>query len=405
MKPIKDVAPLLSQAQVHPIISGLILLGLFIVIALLLVATQPQPEPQLEELPPLAVNTVALERRSVPPYAPTTGRLQPARQAVLRFEVVGQLRRRAVEPGATVAAGDVLLELDDRDFRDRVRSAEADLDLERSRIARDRVQLEHTVRQRDLQEREVERSRELADRGLLSESSVNQVESRLSEIESRVAALTHDVTAADLRIAQKQSQADQAMRDLERATLLAPFDGRINAVAPEVGDRVTGSDVVVELVDVSTLDFYVEVDGGAAAAVALGDTLSVTTEHGVSAEGDLVALQTNPNTQTFTHALRVRIPGEGLLPGQTARTIIPLVTLYDAWTVPASAILARAGQTAIYRVFEDQLRLVPVQLGPRVGNLQVVDGEFERGWEIVTTNVASLDPYRRVQIREEDDFL
>lgn len=157
---------------------------------------------------------------------------------------------------------------------------------------------------------------------------------------------------------------------------------------------------MLELVDVSALDFYVEVDGSTASALQLGDSLAVETSAGPVA-GSVIALQPNPDTRTFTHALRVRIPGDGLLPGQTARIRVPLPTLRQAWVVPTEAVLASTGGKTIFRITGDRLQPVPVRLGPRVGNLQVIEGALAEGWQIVSRSVAALDPGRQVQARPE----
>ena len=396
-----DPAPAPSRRLLaRPFVQATLALAVFLLGAAVLFATSPEPERNLEELPPLVVSTVPLERRDMTPMASYAGRLQPARSAALRFEVTGRLEARSAEPGQAVSTGDVLLALADGDFRDRLRTAEAELRLERSRIERDRERLRQATLRRDLQKREVASSRDLGKRDLLSESAINTVEARLAEIESRVVELRHDVDTADLRIAQKEAAADQARRDLSRARLTAPFDGHVNTVVPEIGDRITGAEVMLELVDVSALDFYVEVDGSTASALQLGDSLAVETSAGPVA-GSVIALQPNPDTRTFTHALRVRIPGDGLLPGQTARIRVPLPTLRQAWVVPTEAVLASTGGKTIFRITGDRLQPVPVRLGPRVGNLQVIEGALAEGWQIVSRSVAALDPGRQVQARPE----
>ena len=103
---------------------------------------------------------------------------QPRRSAALRFEVAGQLLQREVEPGMTVATGDTLLILDDRDLKDQERTAEAELRLEESGIERDRIRLEQAVRHRELQREEVARHMRLGKRSLLSQSSLNAAEQK-----------------------------------------------------------------------------------------------------------------------------------------------------------------------------------------------------------------------------------
>ena len=371
--------------------------------AFVLLASAPQPRPELRELPPLTVAAMTVRREDVTPEAEYTGRLQPRRRAELRFEVSGVLAERRVEPGMRVTAGDVLLVLDDRDLRDAARTAEAERELEAGRIERDRRRLAQAERRRDLQRREVERSRALAlgERALLSQSALAAAEQALAELESAVAGLAHEVSAADARIAVAEARADRAARDLARARLTAPFDGRVNAVAAEVGDRVSDARMALELVDAAALDFYVEVDGATAAALELGQELAVAAA-GRAHPGRLVALQTDPDPRTFTHAVRIRIPGGGALPGQLARARMPLPTLRGVWLVPVTAVRVEAAGQAVFRIDGDRLARLPAMPGPRIGDRLVIDAALREGDRIVAADAAAMDVRRRVRVRAED---
>ena len=67
-----------------------------------------------------------VSRTNLDPHELVSGRLQPVRRAWLRFEVDGRVAERRVEPGQSVTAGDVLLTLDDQDYRDVLIQTEAD---------------------------------------------------------------------------------------------------------------------------------------------------------------------------------------------------------------------------------------------------------------------------------------
>lgn len=375
-------------------------LALFGFTAYALVATAPKPTASLAELPSLTVEAYTVARKDIAPHATFTGRLQPRRSAALRFEVSGPLRHRAVEPGVSVSAGDTLLILDDRDFKDRVGTAEAELRLEESGIERDRVRLEQAVRHRELQREEVTRHSRLGKRSLLSQSSLNAAEQKLTELESRVAELTHSVETGGQRLALKQAKFDQARRDLARTRLVAPFDGRVNTVLAEVGDRITGDQAVASVVDVSELDFYVEVDGATALALRLNQEVTVKTgdrEH----LGILVALQTDPDPRTFTHAVRIRIPGDRATPGQLAVAQLPLPAVRNALVVPVEALRVDAAGQAVFRIEGRSLQRIAVTPGPRVGPWQVIESELKEGDLIVARDVAAMDVRRSIRVREQ----
>lgn len=376
-----------------------VVLALFALTTYALIATTPQPEAVLTDLPSLTVEAYTVTRRDIAPHATFTGRLQPRRSAVLRFEVSGQLLQREVEPGMTVSAGETLLVLDDRDFKDQGRTAEAELQLEESGIERDHIQLKQALRHRELQREEVARHVQLGERSLLSRSSLNAAEQKLTDLESRVAELTYSVDTGEQRLALKRAKFDQALRDLERTRLTAPFDGKINTVLAEIGDRITGEQTVVSLVDVSELDFYVEVDGATASALELNQEVTVRSgerEH----PGILVALQADPDPHTFTHALRIRIPGNRAAPGQLAVTRLPLPGLKNALVVPVEALRVDAAGQAVFRIEGQSLQRISITPGPRVDAWQVVESELKEGDRIVARDAAAMDVRRSVRVRE-----
>ena len=396
------VAARIRRALSRQAVAAAAALALLALAAFALLASAPTPQPELRELPTLTVAALTVRREDVTPAAEYTGRLQPRRRAELRFEVSGRLTERRVEPGMAVRAGDVLLALDDRDFRDAARTAEAERELEASRIERDRRRLVQAERRRDLQRREVERSRALAlgERALLSQSALAAAEQSLAELEAAVAGLAHEVATAGARIAVAEARADRAAHDLARARLTAPFDGRVNAVAAEIGDRITDARMAVELVDVAALDFYVEVDGATAAALELNQKFAVAAG-GRAHPGRLVALQADPDPRTFTHAVRIRIPGDGALPGQLARTRMPLPTLRGVWAVPVTAVRVDAAGQAVFRIVGDRLERLPATPGARVGDRLVIEAALREGDRIVAADAAAMDVRRRVRVRGE----
>ena len=379
---------------------GFGLLAVLVSISAALIATAPEPEAKLNELPEMSVEAYTVQQRDITPEATYTGRLLPKRSAEMRFDLTGQLRVRSVEPGMRVSKGDELLMLDDRDFVDQNRTAQAELELERRYIERDRVRLKQVIRQRDLQREEMERLRKLNQNVLVSQSALNAAEQALAGIEAEKASLEAMVQSADQRIELKQVVADRAQRDLSRTRLVAPFDGQVNTVDVEVGDRITGDQPVMTLIDPSALDFYVEVDGQTAAALELGQVLNVMVNQ-KQVSGKLVALRADPDPRTYTFALRVRISGDTAVSGQLAQVRLPLSTLRQALVVPVAAVRVEISGQSVFRINEDRLEQVEVRMGPRVGDMQVIEGPVSVGELIVARDVAAVDIRRRVVIRNQ----
>ncbi|MDZ7802150.1 MAG: HlyD family efflux transporter periplasmic adaptor subunit [Trueperaceae bacterium] len=194
--------------------------------------------------------------------------VRPLRSSQVSFAVSGVLAERLVDEGDDVVAGDALLRLDDAAERARLREADAALaaadaqvGVARSSeaIARRRVTAaEATVRA-------AEAGRDAADAALRltatqaeatitqAEAQQRQAEATVGEAQAGVAEARAAVEEAQARVAQAEAQKVQAEAArasaalaVEQRTLRAPFDGRVLALRPEVGETVaaggSGSD-------------------------------------------------------------------------------------------------------------------------------------------------------------------
>jgi RND family efflux transporter MFP subunit len=365
-----------------------LLLGL-LVVGVLLVLTAPEQEAELREAVPTRVRAVTVGLHDLEPAETVSGRLEPARKAALHFELAGQVASRAVEPGQQVAAGDLLLALADGDYRDALAEAEAQLEQERRNIQRDRELLALARRNYALQKNDLERLEKLGAESLVSRSHLDEVRIQLIRLESEVAQLKASTASADARLALKEAARNRAARNLERTRLQAPFAGTVNSVEAQVGDYVTPSQQVVDLVDAATLDMYVEVRGEVLAALRQGQRVAVEVD-GHTLPGEVYALQLDPDPVTFTHALRVRLAGSGARPGQVARVRLPLQSLRQVVAVPATAVLYEEGRTFVFRINGDTLERVEVGLGHRVGPWQEIRHGLERDALVVARDVAAL---------------
>jgi RND family efflux transporter MFP subunit len=367
-----------------------------VAIPVLLVVTRPEQNPELREAvsPRVQVDVVALH--DLQPLATVSGRLDPARKAALHFELSGQVDARPVEPGQKVQQGELLLALASGDFVDALAEAEAQLAQETRNIERDRDLLKLSQRNYTLQQSELARLQKLGADSLVSESRLDESRIRLIQLEAETAQLKASVASADSRLALREAARNRAARNLERTRLQAPFAGTVNAVAVQRGDYVTPSQTVVDLIDSSMLDLYLEVRGDVAHALQPGQAVEVSV-NGSSLQGEVLALQVDPDPVTFTHAVRVRLPGDRARPGQVAEASLPLQPLRQVAAVPSTAVLYDEGRAYVFRVNADTLELVEVRLGPRVGELQVVGQGINASDRIVTRDVAALSHGQKVQ--------
>ena len=351
--------------------------------------TTPDRQAELQEAVVPAVPVMAVERHDLAPVETVSGRLVPARKAELHFELTGQVHERPVEPGQQVEQGQLLLSLAAGDFEDALAEADAQLLQETANIERDRRLLALSRRNYTLQKKDLDRMEQLGADSLVSKSLLGETRIKLLQLEAEVARLRASVGSADSRLALRQAEHNKAARNLERTRLAAPFAGTVNSVSVQVGDYVTPNQAVVGLVDAVSLDLYVEVRGDVAQSLAQGQEVEVLVNDTVQ-PASIIALQIDPDPQTFTHALSIRMDGKVARPGQVARARLPLQVLQQVIAVPSTAVLFDEGSAYVFRVNTAVLEKVPVMPGIRVDGLQVIHSGIAAGDRIVTRNVAAL---------------
>jgi RND family efflux transporter MFP subunit len=350
--------------------------------------TRPDTYAELQSLPPPTVNVDIVDQIDIQPITQVTGKLQPARKASIHFQVSGQIDGRLVEAGLYVEAGARMLSIEAGDFVDAVEELKAVLKTERNAIERDSRLLDLMRQERELQEQEVGRLKQLGQESLASKSNYDQALQALYRQQAEEARLKHSVDSARSRLMIEQARLNKAERNLKRTQLLSPFNGTVNVVYVEVGDYVSPGQAALEIVQIDKLDLNLDVTGITASQLQLGQKIRVVTKND-EREGQIIALAVNPDTETNTHLLKIRLPSDGLFPGQLAVAHLPGHFYKDANVIPISAILYEDGQSYVFEVIDDHVVKKPVKLVERYNDVQIIAG-IKSGTTIISKDVSSL---------------
>ena len=199
-----------------------------------------------------------------------------ARNATLSPKVAGYVSDIAFDDNAHVKAGDVLLRVDDGDYRLAVQTAKDHIAVQEATIARlgkqvvaqqaavdqanaqlasakagaTRTELE-LKRQQDLATRQINSRQQLEQAQANYDQAVAQVQSAQAGIESALAnvdVLKAQQDEAERTLKQLQTALAKADRDLSFTIIRAPFDGVIGNRAVQVGDYVQPTQRLASLV-------------------------------------------------------------------------------------------------------------------------------------------------------------
>jgi membrane fusion protein, multidrug efflux system len=339
---------------------------LVLVFSLALAAcSKPEPPPE----PIRSVRTVKVTPGSVSGQLEYAAEVRARTEASLGFRVGGKLVRRQAEIGQTVAAGQVLAELDPQDLKLAQEAA-------RAAVAAAEVSAQQA-------KADFERFRDLHAQGFIS----------IAELQRRETTWK----AADAQQAQARAQADVQVNQAGYSRLVAPAAGVITAVAAEPGAVLAAGATVVRLAQAGERDvvFAVPEDAVGGLRALLGQPGALTVriwgrEQPVTATLREVAAAADPVTRTFQ--VKGNLSDSKIDIGQTAAVTLPLPAQNGVVRLPLSALLQQQGRTVVWLLdgASMSVKQQPVQVVGADGNQALIGGGLQAGAEVVTAGVHVL---------------
>ena len=184
------------------------------------------------QMPPPQVNVAAVVQKDVTLWDEFTGRIEAVDKVEVRPRVAGYLDKVNFEEGHDVKKGELLFQIDDREYRAAHARAVAEVERARSRAA--------------LAQRQLERSRQLVSNKLVARNDLDLREDELAQAQA-------DVKAT-------QAAAEQARLNLDFTRVTAPIDGRVGKALVTQGNLVApGSSLLTTVVSMDPV--YVSFEG------------------------------------------------------------------------------------------------------------------------------------------------
>ena len=327
---------------------SILVLFSFVLVAVLLVLFQPEPEANVNKPIPVVVDVMKLKMENIAPEVDYTGRLEPSKKAELKFEINGRLAKRLLQPGDFVKSGSTILILEEYYIYKKL--------------------YELAKKNYELQIKEVERMAILDKKSLLSKSQYDKTVQKQIELE----------------VAMYRSK-----QDFHKTFIKAKFSGVINEINVNEGDAVNSTVVAANLIDVSSLDLYVEVRGDVIDGLKLNMDIQITSDE-IKSVGELISFQTSPNLKTYTHLLRIRIKDKRLRSGMLANAKFVLPKINKSFGVPVSSVLSDNGKKFIFIVNNKKLEKREINILTRFDKIYVISGGIKSNDIIVIKDVSSL---------------
>lgn len=305
-------------------------------------------------------------RRTTTDWDEFTGRFDAVEQVQIRARVTGFVTKVAFTDGAIVKTGDLLYEIDPRQYQAAAEQAQGQLDDAKAKV--------------EFAQKELDRATTLIKTQAISENIVDQRSQQLA--------------AAQAARLQAEGALKQALLNVEYTKVVAPIDGRVSRHLVTVGNLVQGSESGATLLTtiVSMNPIYVYFDTDEATYVRNSRLwfegkrpssrntpnpvqITLTGEMKPSHDGKMDFLDNRLDAGTGTLRSRAVVGNQDLsiLPGQFARVRVVASGAYDALLVPDAAVANDQSRKIVFIVkSDDTVEAKPVVLGPLDAGLRVI---------------------------------
>jgi membrane fusion protein (multidrug efflux system) len=345
-----------------------VVLWLVVVLAVVLVVVLAILKPEKEEIVvPLAkavpVRVLAVQARTVSDTVTLPGQVAADSSARLAAEKPGRVVELAADKGDTVRKGQVLLRLDDRQWKVLQRQARTEL---------------------ETAERDLARWEQMKAGGSVADSEYDAIRQR------------RDLAAAS---------AEAAAVHVDQCTLASPMDGVVDARLVEVGEYVNDGQGVFQVLDLTPLKVQVSLPEKDTAVVRVGDDQRITSPSlpGVAWTGivHFVAQEASPGTFSYPSELIIKEAATGLRPGMIVDVHVERAVREGVVAVPLAALIPRRGEHVVYVVQSGIAVRRVVALDSIIGEEAVLGGGLKPGELLVIEGHRGLQDGVAVQVVDD----
>ncbi len=310
--------------------------------------------------PPETVSSFVVREETWQESLKAVGSISAVQGVTITPEIAGLVREITFEPGAVVAKGDLLVKLDISSEQAQLRAVEAQLELARLNL---------------------ERERNLLKDRLISQSEFDTAEATLK---------------------QYQANADTIRTTIEKKSIRAPFAGRLGVRLVNLGQYLDIGKPIVSLQSLTPVfgDFSLPQQELGRLKTGLRVRLATDAYPDRRFEGSLTTI--NPDVDQATRGVVLQAtfesPDQLLRPGMFARFEVLLPNEQRVLTVPLTAVLSEPFGDSVYVIESkteggkatETVRQQFVHTGRARGDLITVESGLKAGEKIVSSGVFKL---------------
>ncbi|WP_288369951.1 HlyD family efflux transporter periplasmic adaptor subunit [uncultured Marinobacter sp.] len=400
----------------------LIILAVGVLVFIALKATRPEPAEVTATERSWRVEVQAITPGSQVPVLPLYGEVLAPDQQTITATLAGRVAERPVSEGMSVKQGDLLLALDEADIGPALAQARAQVDDLDAQISSEQVRYRNDQEALKSEQaivanarRQFERIESLVGRNLASRENLEAATDALARAELTVSTRQRAIQehparlqSLEAKLAQARANLAATERDVDRARVVAPFDGVVTGIEVAVGDQVSRNEPLLTVYPTRGLEVRARVpqvfQNELITALGQGQTLTAISDNG---HEFVLARFAGLSDPAGTEAV-LELQGEpgGLRPGALLPLTLERPARQQAVDVPFSALY---GADSVYLMTEDgRMQRVEVE---RIGEARSENGErrlliageqLTPGARLITTHLPNAVTGLKVELAGTD---
>jgi RND family efflux transporter MFP subunit len=372
--------------------------------------TAPNASGWVEEAA-LPVRACTVERSNLVIRLKSPGEAFTKKKALIKAELTGVVREVRADEGKRVREGEVLVVLDDRSSRLRLKKAEAERLNRLSEMLsenlfgdKERKSPDSMTDELRLSNGELEKAASRLATGEIGRAEFDRVRNAHEVLFIEAGMKKDEVQAAAKGLTQAEVEVAIARMELDRTRVRAPFEGIVTGVKISSGESVGPGQDLFTLVDVREIRVEARVLESEIGRIKIGReaSLKFAAYPGRVFRGKVRAVSpvVDPETKTCGVHIVIENPIEEIMPGMHAEVEIEAEVFKDRLLIPQEAVLVRGGRKLVFVVGDGLAKWRYIEPGLENERfVEVLEGVKE-GEEIITDGHLTLAHDAEVKIVE-----
>lgn len=252
------------------------------------------------------------------------GETEAARFVQVRAETFGQVISDPLRKGSFVQKDDVLCRLDEGTREAALADSLARLGEAKALIPQTEAKLGEANSRLEEAKINFNAASKLSEGGYASDTRVASVQAAMRSAEAGVATAASGFDSTRARIQSAEAGVATAKKEIERLTIIAPFEGALESDTAEIGSLLQPGDLcgtIIQLNPIKLVGFLPETE---LSRVKLGASVRAQLASGQEIEGNVTFLSRSADSKTRTFRVEVNVPNDGLeiRDGQTVEIAI-----------------------------------------------------------------------------------